>query len=60
MKKTKKASYEKILEIFEETHKLLVGKESQDKWHEGLEKNGWTDEEFDEELTKRTFEKKIA
>ena len=55
MKKAKKATYEKILEIFEETHKLLVSKESQDKWHEELDRNGWTDEEFDEEMTKKAI-----
>ena len=56
MKKVKKASYESMLEIFDTTHRACSW-EGIKAWREALEKNGWTDEEFDEELNKRIMDK---
>ena len=57
-KMKKKASYEEVLKIFDETHKA-VDWESVKKWREEIKKAGWTDEEFDKELHNR-ITRKIA
>ena len=59
MKKQKKASYETILAIFDETHRACSW-EGIKKWREELKANNWTDDEFDAELHRRTEAKKIA
>jgi hypothetical protein len=56
MKKTK---FEKMLAIFDETHKICNW-ENTLKWREELEKHNWTDEEFDEELYKRMDARRTA
>ena len=45
-----------MLEIFDKTH-IICTWENTLKWREELKANGWTDEEFDAELNKRTFKK---
>ena len=56
MKKLNKVSYEKMLEIFDNTHSICTW-ENILKWREELKKNGWTDEEFDAELSRRALGK---
>lgn len=55
----KKIKFEKMLEIFEKTSTICT-KENMQKWNEQLEKHGWTDEEFDAELSNRIYGRKIA
>ena len=50
--KKSKTSFEKILAIFDETHKVCSW-EGIKKWREELKANNWTDDEFDIELQKR-------
>lgn len=59
MKTPKKAKFEKMLEIFDNTHKMYT-MENMLKWKEATKEHGWTDDEFDEELNKRIEEKRIA
>ena len=56
MKRPNKITFEKMLEIFDESQKICNW-ENTVKWREELKKNGWTDEEFDEELNKKTLRK---
>lgn len=56
MKKSNKINFEKMLEIFDKTHNICTW-EGIKEWREELKKNGWTDEEFDKELSKRTMGK---
>ena len=61
MKKTKesKTSFEKMLEIFDNTCKIHTW-ENRQKWRKSLEENKWTDAEFDAEMDKRIRERQIA
>ena len=57
MRKTK-MTFEKMLAIFDETHRVCSW-EGVKKWREELKANNWTDDEFDTELQKR-IDKKSA
>jgi len=60
MRKNEKAPYEVIDKIFDETHIGPIDYNQILKWQSELKKHGWTDAEFDEEMTKRIYERKSA
>ena len=53
--KTPKIKFEKLLEIFHKTLKIDNWGESCKIWEKALIINGWTVDEFDEEMCKRVY-----
>ena len=56
--KTPKIKFEKMLEIFQKNLKLDNWGEWCEFWEKELEKNGWTADEFDDEMCNRVYRSK--